>query len=370
MSTPRQLREFVRLPEQLYRGDPLWAPPLWLEERGAYRPGSNPVLARSDHALFLAFRGREARGRILAYVDPNFNAFYGSAVGFFGALECVPDQEAFAALIAVAERWLAGRGMSAARGPIHPVAEYWGLLLDGPEGPPVFLTPYNPRWYNDALARLGYAKVKDLVAYEGDARRGYRIPERFLRFRQRLLARRPALSVRRLDMRHLMRDAEHIWRISNGSLRNNWGYVPLERDELGATIARLKPIADPDAVWFVEDAGVPVAYCLGFPDLNVILRRIRGRLLPFGFLHLLLGVRRLRDYRLWGLAVLPEYHSMGLDALLYLCLYEALAPKGVRLEANYVLEDNLRIRNALEKLGLSTTKVYRVYQKPLPAGRR
>jgi ribosomal protein S18 acetylase RimI-like enzyme len=108
-----------------------------------------------------------------------------------------------------------------------------------------------------------------------------------------------------------------------------------------------------------------VGYALGFPDLNILLRRIRGRLLPFGFLTLLSGARRLRDYRLFGLAVLPAYHGMGLDVLLYVSLFEALQPRGVHLEANYILEDNARIRNALEKLELTRTKVYRVYEKRL-----
>ncbi len=93
-----------------------------------------------------------------------------------------------------------------------------------------------------------------------------------------------------------------------------------------ATVIRdLKPILDPDAVWFVEDAGVPVACCLGFPDINVIIRRIHGRLFPFGFFRLLLGARRLRDYRLWGLAVRPAYQGQGLDVLLYLRLFQSLA---------------------------------------------
>jgi ribosomal protein S18 acetylase RimI-like enzyme len=111
-----------------------------------------------------------------------------------------------------------------------------------------------------------------------------------------------------------------------------------------------------------------VGYSLGFPDLNQILRRIRGRLFPFGFLTLLTKLRTVRDFRLFGLAVLPKYHGLGLDVLLYVNLYEALAPRGVRLEANYILEDNLRIRNALIKLGLQQTIVYRVYEKPLENG--
>jgi GNAT superfamily N-acetyltransferase len=223
--------------------------------------------------------------------------------------------------------------------------------------------PYNPAYYNDFLEELGYRKAKDLLAFEGSARQGYRIPERFIRFRDKLRSRRPNINVRPIDMKHLRRDAEALWRISNQAIRNNWGWAPYGLEQLQATFKKLKPIVDPDAIWIVEDAGEPVGFCLGFPDINIILRKIRGRLFPFGFLTLLRMRRHLRDFRLFGLAVLPEYQGRGLDVLLYVSLYEALAPRGIRMEASYILEDNPNMINALKKLGLKQTKTYRVYEK-------
>jgi len=359
----RGFREFLRLPEQLYRDDPDWSPPLWADERKTFTAG-NPVLAHSDWRLLLARRDGEPAGRVLAYVDRSFNDYYRSRTGFFGSFEC-DDGRSAAALLREAERWLAARGMTVVRGPINPVSECWGFLLCGCERPPTFMSPYNPPRYNAHAEAQGYSKVKDLLVYEADALEGYRIPERFLAFRRRLLERRPSITVRRLDLHRLDREAEAIWRVTNQAVSGNWGYVPLDREELAGVFRKLRPIADPDAIWVVEDSGQVVGYALGFPDLNVLLRRIRGRLLPFGFMTLLLGVRRLRDYRLFGLAVLPAYQGLGLDVLLYVSLFEALQPRGVHLEANYILEDNARIRNALEKLCLTQTKVYRVYEKRL-----
>ena len=359
----RGFREFLRLPERLYRDDPDWSPPLWADERKTFT-AVNPVLAHSDYRLLLARRDGRPVGRVLAYMDRSFNAYYKSATGFFGSFES-EDAEAAEALLAEAESWLASRGMNAVRGPINPVSECWGFLLEGHGRPATFLSPYNPPCYNDYARNRGYAKAKDLLVYEADALGGYRIPPRFLDFRRRLLERRPSLAVRRLDLKKLEREAEAIWRITNEAVSGNWGYVPLDQKELAGVLRQLKPIADPDAIWMVEDAGQAVGYALGFPDLNILLRRIRGRLLPFGFLTLLTRVRGLRDYRLFGLAVLPAYHGLGLDVLLYVSLFEALQPRGVHLEANYILEDNHRIRNALEKLQLTRTKVYRVYEKGL-----
>lgn len=361
----RSFKRFVFFPEDLYRNDPLWAPPLWADEFRAYYKKKNPVLSHSDYTLFLALEGGNVLGRILIYVDHNFNRFYKSKIGFFGAFECIEDFKVAAGLFDKGEKWLRAKGMTHIRGPIHPVAENWGFLYEGFKLSPVFMTPYNPPYYNTFITKLEYTKIKDLLAYDADAKENYQIPERFSRFKEMLLARKPNLTVRRLDLKNLMKDAEHIWRISNIALQNNWGYVPIDRNEMKDLIKKLKTIVDVDAIWFVEDSGTPVGWALGFPDLNVILKKIRGRLLPFGFLILLTGIKKVRDYRLWGLAVLPEYHNLGLDVLLYMSLFNALSPKGVHLEANYILEDNAGIRNALEKMNLRHTKTYRVYEKSL-----
>ena len=360
----KALREFIYWPARLYRDDCRWSPPMWMEERQNFST-KNPILSHSDYAMFLARRGGRTAGRILAYVDHNFNDFYHSRIGMFGSFESIREPEVARALFSRAEQWLAARGMETIRGPINPVSECWGFLYSGFDSPAMFMTPYNPPFYNEYAEGCGYLKVKDLYAYEADARQGYNIPQRFIRFRERLLELRPQISVRRIDMKKLGAEAEAIWRISNEAIRNNWGWVPYDREELQAVLKKLKPIADPDAIWMVEDSGHPVGFSLGFPDLNACLRKTGGRLLPFGFITLFRELRKLRDYRLFGLAVLPEYHSLGLDVLLYVSLFEALAPRGVRLEANYVLEDNPKMINALQKLDLRLTKVYRVYEKAL-----
>jgi GNAT superfamily N-acetyltransferase len=361
----RDLRRFVYFPARLYRGNLNWRPPLWIDELKSYNGGHNPILANSDFTLLLALKDGQVAGRNLVYVDRSFNAYTKSTIGFFGAFECLDDPEVATRLLAETENWLRRHGMTAVRGPIHPVAESWGFLLDGFESPPVFMAPYNPPYYHRLVSRLGYAKVKDLLAYEADAGNGYRIPERFTRFCRKLRARYPQLTVRRIDPGHLQRDAEHIWEISNIALKDNWGYVPVDRGVLQDMIAKLKPVLDPDAVWLAFDGARAVGYCLGFPDINVILGRINGRLFPFGWLRLLTGVRRLRRYRLFGLAVLPEYQNRGLDVLLYVSLHDALVPRGILLEANYILEDNFKIRNPLEKMGLRHCKSYRIYEKGL-----
>jgi hypothetical protein len=365
VNNAKTLRDFIGFPKKLYAGDPRWVPPLWMAERVSYSPGHNSVLDRSKHMLLAAYQAGKIVGRVVAYADPRFNGHFASRTGFFGSFECIDDGHVSGALLSSAEAWLAGQGLDRVRGPINPVAECWGFLIDGFEKPPVYLSPHNPPYYDRLMRESGYIGVKDLLAYEADIAKGYRIPDRFRSFEAVLAARRPSITTRTIDPGNLERDAEYIRTILNEGVDGNWGFVPVERDEMAGVVRDLKPILDPAAVWFVEDSGMPVACCLGFPDINVIIKKIKGRLFPFGIFRLMLGVRQLRDYRLWGLAVKPGYQGLGLDVLLYLRLFQSLEGRNVRMEANYILEDNLRIRNALEKLGMAPIKTYRVYDKAI-----
>ena len=366
VQTRRQMRDFVRVPQAIFGTNPCYVPPIWMDEAQAYTKKANPILRNSDFEFFLALDDSGVPiGRTIAYVDHTFNKYYLSKIGFFGAFECIDDAEAASLLVRTAEDWLRARGMDVIRGPIHPVAENWGFVLEGHDTPPVYLSPWNPPYYHDFFTTTGYDKVKDLFVYEADMAKGYELPKRHEEFAARFLARYPGITIRRLDRKHLREDARAIWEISNTALADNWGYVPLELPVMEDMLNKLKLIVDPDAVWMVEHEGKPVGFCLGFPDINILLKKINGNLLPFGWARLLLGVKKVRDYRLFGLAVDPAWHKRALDALMYIHLYQNLRPKNIRMEANYILEDNLHIKNALERLGMEKIKTYRIYEKPL-----
>ena len=366
VKTKKQMQAFVLLPKVLHGQSRCFAPPLWIDERKAYFGRNNPILSNSDFELFLLVDEKDkAIGRTLAYIDFNHNRYYNSDIGFFGAFECIDDRDAGALLVKTAEDWLHEKGMDTIRGPINPVAENWGFLSDDYETPPVYMSPWNPAYYHSFFTCCGYSKAKDLLVYEANTGCGYTLPKRFDGFLSKYLTRNPNIRIRQLDMHNLKEDAKAILEISNAAYCDNWGYVPLELPVMQDMLNKLKLIVDIDAVWIVEDKGRPVGYCLGFPDINIILKRIKGRLFPFGFLKLLLGYKKLKDYRLFGLAVHPDYHGRALDALMYIKMYEKLAKKNIRMEANYILEDNLNIKNALERLGMKYIKSYRIYDKPL-----
>jgi len=364
--TKKEMKSFVAVPEKVHEGSDFYVPPIWLDERYAYKKKNNPILLNSDFELFLLLDDAgKPIGRTIAYIDFNHNKFYNVKMGFFGAFECINDDKAAKLLVTAAENYLKANKMQSIRGPINPVAESWGFVFDGYDSAPVFMSPWNPEYYHSFFTETGYEKVKDLLAYEIDMEKGYELPQRFNEFSSKFFKRFPEIKIRRLNLKKIKEDAKLIWEISNIALADNWGFVPLELPVMEDMLKKLKLIVDPDAVWIVEDSGKAVGFCLGFPDINIILKQIKGKLFPFGWAKLLFNAKKLRDYRLFGLAVDPKWQGRALDALMYINLHNHLAHKKVRMEANYILEDNFKIKNALEKLGMQHIKTYRIYEKTL-----
>ena len=173
-------------------------------------------------------------------------------------------------------------------------------------------------------------------------------------------ARRDGVLVVRADLS----TASALVDVANRSIADNWGFYPATEEEGRALARDLKPVIDPDLVMIAElPDGTPIGFAITLPDLNVLLRGLDGRLLPFGWWRLLKGRKRLRQFRMWAIGVVPAFQRRAVDALLYRRLHELLTPRGpVRLEANYVLEDNLPMLNAMRNLALQPLRRYRVYE--------
>jgi ribosomal protein S18 acetylase RimI-like enzyme len=359
------LAEFIELPYALYRRDPVWVAPLRSDQWNQFDSKRNPMLDHCEYTLFLLQDGPRVVGRVSAFVDRLAVDWWKEPIGLFGSFECIDDESAASMLLSAAQDWLTARGMKAMRGPWSFASQEWGLVVEGFTPSPVIMAPYNPPRYNDHLLKFGFSKVKDLLVYYVDSREGYSIPERYLRLTNRVQE-KLKVTVRTMDMRNFEHEVSTFVRLANLSIANNWGFYPVTEEE-GKAIARdMKPVIDPKLVLFAEDAqGKAIGFVIALPDVNTLLKGLDGRLFPIGWLKLLLGLPRLRQFRMWALGVVPEYHAKAVDALMYRKLYEILAHRDVRLELNYILEDNYPMNNAIKNLGAKSLRRYRVYQKTI-----
>jgi ribosomal protein S18 acetylase RimI-like enzyme len=304
-------------------------------------------------------------GRIAAFFDHTANDYWKELVGLFGSYECPEDISASKLLLSTAKRWLRERGMKKMRGPWSFSSQEWGTVIDGFSPAPVILAPYNPSWHSKQIEMFGLKKIKDLLVFYADPKEGYEIPERFPSFSE-MIRRKYGVSIRTLDKRRLKRDVQNLVHLTNVSIAGNWGYYPVKDDEAEAIAESLRTIVDPDMIFIAEDQSAnPVGFAMSLPDINQLLRPLKGSLLPFGWLRLLIGMRHISQFRMWGLGVVPAYQGKAIDVLLYLATYEELKKRKARLEINYVLEDNFRMLNALNRLNVKPLRRYRVYETDL-----
>lgn len=363
--TRKHLKQFIRLSYDFYHDDPNWVAPLRSEYKIQFDKKKNPFLEHTDYQLFLLEDQGRVIGRIAAFIDTLAVDFWKESVGLFGYYECIENEKASSLLLHAAEEWLKSKGMTSMRGPWSFVSEEWGMVIEGFEPPPVIMAPYNHKYYPEQIESFGLSKVKDLLCYYISAKEGYKIPDRILSHTDKV-ADRYKVRVRKMDMKKFNDEVQTILGITNQSLLNNWGYTPVTDAEAKAMAKDLKRVIQPSGVLFAEDeTGEAIGFILAIPDLNVLLKGLNGRLLPFGWIKLLYGMKRLRSHRLFGLAVIPEYHGKGIDSLIYRKLYETLYTSDMWMEINYVLEDNFPMNNAISKLAAKPLRRYRIYEKRL-----
>ena len=361
----KDLREFLRLPWKIYRGDPNWVPPLLREEKARFDPSRNPFFEHAEVALFLAKRDGEPVGRIAAIVNYAHNEFWGDKVGFFGFFEGPQDEEVAGRLFEEAGRWLREKGMEVMRGPMEfSTNETCGMLVEGFGRPPMVMMSYNPPYYPQLLEALGFRKAKDLYAFY--IRADVPIPEKVARI-ARMVQERGGIRVRSLRMKEFWEEVKRVKIIYNSAWSKNWGFVPMTDAEFEHIAKELKQIVEPELVLFAEtEDGEPVGYSMAVPDVNQVLRRINGRLDPLSLAKLLWYSRKINEGRLMTLGVREGFRRRGIEAVFYMRTLEAARKLGyVGGELSWTLEDNHLINRAIETMGAKRYKTYRIYDRGL-----
>ena len=370
VTSPAQRDAFIKLPWKIYGDDPAWIPPLIIERKEFLDRSKHPFYRHGDAALFLARKGGEIVGRIMASDDPNYNALHSSNVGCFGLFESVNDPPVATALFERAAGWLRARGRSEIMGPIDYSTNYvCGLLVRGFEHPPMILTAHNPPYYAELIEGGGFTKAMDLFAWWfADPARA----EKRLRRLASALKNRQLATIRPVNLKQIAQDSGVLRELYNEAWQNNWGYVPFTPAEFDYMTKELKPIVIPDMTLIAEVEGQPAGFILCVPDINDALRHLNGRLttfgLPIGLAKLLYHKSRLKRMRLVALGVVPKFRRHGVAEMLVLRIIEdGMLQRGYFGECSLTLEDNHMINRFMEAIGADPYKTYRIYRRGIDA---
>jgi GNAT superfamily N-acetyltransferase len=359
-------KEFVELPFRLHSNAEQWIPPLRLERRMFLSKRMNAYFKHADAELFLARRDGRVVGRISAQVDHAFNDFHDNKWGMFGFLELEEDAEALTALLAAAEGWLRERGRDRMVGPMDfTMNDESGVLIEGFEREPMIKQPWHPPYYQRLCAEAGLDKAVDLWMWELHiADREKVLPVIWELADQ--LEEKHGITIRHMSRRRLRKDMDAFGEIWNEAWSRNWGFVPYSKEDLDHYAQEMQLVFDKHWFFVAEQEGKTVGVAITIPDVNQVLKRMNGKLLPLGWLRFLMKGRYMDRVRVGFLGVRPAYQHTGVAAGLYAKHFHAAATRPQTWgEMGWILETNTAMNRGMEAMGGKIVKKYRVYERAL-----
>lgn len=365
----RGIREFLDLPFSIYAGDRNWIAPLFFERMEHLDDRKNPYFAHADVQLFVARGNGAPVGRISAHIDRLRLDRFRDATGQFGFIEAPDDPQIFRVLTQAAENWLKERGMRRVQGPFSfSINDETGLLIEGFDRPPRMMMGHAKPYYASRIEALGYRKVKDVIAYDYDARPP--LP----RAMQAMVDKASvsgAMQIRPFNKKKLASDLNVVIDIFNDAWSDNWGFVPMTKEEITALGNNLKMLVKGDYIAIATYKGEPAAMAISLPDINQWIADLHGRLLPFGWAKLAYRLfKPPAAVRIPLMGVKKKFQGTPLGSALAIAVIGRIRAyhlsQGTFLaELSWILEDNMAMRRMIEALGAVPYKTYRIYEKEL-----
>lgn len=367
VTNKKDLNRFIKFPFQLYRHDPFWIPPLIMDQKNFFNPEKNPYYKHSEVQLFLAEDRENIVGRISAHTNTQHNNFHDDKVGFFGFFEALDSLEVAQNLLDTATSWLKEKGCNEIRGPFNfSTNDECALLVKGFDSPPFVMMPHNKDYYEKLILQSGFSKIMDFYAYllpvTEPSPRLAKLTER--------LEKRGNFTIRSLakNKKQRRKDLETVFHIYTRAWERNWGFVPMTPEEFDHTVDTLLPIALPELILIAEVKGEPAGFSVALPDYNLVLKKMKGHLLPFGLLKALYFKNKISRLRVITMGVIKEFQNRGIDVAFYHKSYETAyhhKQKFIVGEISWILEINTMMNRIAHSLGGDLHKIYRTFNKKI-----
>ncbi len=364
----RDITKFIVFPNSLYKGNKSFVPSLIMDERENLTKGKNPAYEYCDARMVMAYRGGKAVGRVLAIHNKLFNKLWNKKCVRFSRFDMIDDIDVAAALLGFVEKWADELGMNEVQGPMGFCdLDKEGLLVEGFDERGMFITAYNYPYYGEFLEKLGYGKIADWVERE------IKVPETLDPRIEKIAAYSlKKTKLRMVDIKKakdVIPYADGIFDVLEEAYRDLYGVIPLNREQVKMYTNQFITLVKPEFLAVIVDENGKVAsFGLCVPSMAGAVRACKGKLLPFGFVHLLkyftakkcdiiefmlIGTRR--DY--WGDAV---------NANIILKVFAGAKKYGVKFaETGPMLETNFRIHAMWKRFENRAHKRRRCYAKKL-----
>ena len=365
ITTRRQLRKFIHLPEQVNKGYSNWLPPIYLDEWKFFNPKKNRSFAISDTTLVLALKNGIPVGRIMGIIHKQYNKLHREHHGRFGYMECYNDAEVAHALLSYIEEWARQKGMNLLIGPYgFSDKDPQGFLIKGFEHLPILDSACNQPYMIDLITREGFTKEIDCRIYKMDISNG--LPDVYARIAQRI-EQKPDYQILEFSSRRQLKPyIVPVLRLLNETYNHLYGFVPMSDEEIKDLADRYLQFIDPRFVKVIEKDSVMLGFLVGMPNITKGIQQSGGYLFPFGIFKILRSAKRSNQLDLMLGAVKKEYRGLGFEVAMGLKIIESAQKAGFEyIEVHVILETNRSMIAEMERLNIPVHKYFRVYRKAL-----
>ncbi len=367
VASRRDLKTFIYLPEKIHAGHKNWVHPLFTDDWKYFDPKKNKAFGYSDTILLVAWKDGRPVGRIMGIINHRYNEHRNEKTARFGYLETYEDREVFRALLGFVENWARAKGMTKIVGPYgFSDQDPEGFLIEGFDHRATIATYYNFEWMPRWLEEEGYTKDNDWFVYKLVVPKV--MPEFYQRIYERAMKRGTFEIVEFKTRKQIKPWIRLVLGLMNETYMagNIYGYAPLEEQEMDDLAKRFLPIIDPRFVKVVAKDGEILAFIVAMPDMTEGIVKARGRLYPFGFVHVLGAARKTKQLDLLLGAVKEQYRGQGLDVLMGVRVLQSASEAGMdMIDTHHEMEANVKVRAEMERMGGTLYKKFRAFGKML-----
>lgn len=357
---------FLDVPRAIYKNDKTWVCPLDNDIKAVFDPGRNTYFRHGIvDRWVLTDENNKLTGRIAAFIDYGLANTYEQPTGGIGFFECIDDKNAAFLLFDTAKDWLKEKGIEAMDGPINfgETDKFWGLLVNGFTHPS-FDVPYNHQYYQDLFESYGFRVYYKMEGFHLDITKP--LPERLNKIAEWII-KKPGYEFRHFtwkDEEIFSKDFAEVFNQAWASFKIN--FEPLEREYIRATLKKSKPILEEDFIWIAYFEGKPIAIYLMYPDLNMILKHLNGKLGLIDMMKFLWLKKNKTITRAKGLlmGVIPQYQNHGIESAFIHNLTEVFKNKKhyTEIEFSWVADFNPKMRKIFVAVGCVPAKDYITYR--------
>lgn len=368
VSCKKELKKFVKFNIDLYKENPYHVPGLIEEEMMTLDPKRNPAFEVCDAVLYLAYKDGKVAGRIAGIINRGSNEVWKQKRARFGFMDFIDDAEVVDALFDAIEKWAREKGMEALQGPMgFTDMDHEGMLVDGFDQLGTMAAIYNYPYYPVHMERMGFEKEQDWHEFKIYIPEG--VPEKHLRIGEIVKKKYGLKTLKFKKRKDIWPYAQKIFQTLNAAYTPLYGFSALTQRQIDYYVNMYIPMIRLDLVTLIirEEDDTVVGFGISLPNLSHAMRKAKGHMFPFGWIHLLKALKsKPKVIDLYLMGVLPEYQSKGVNALLFNDLIPVYKGLGViYAESNPELESNNAVQAQWDYFKREHHKTRRAFIKQL-----